>query len=126
VAQDRPLVLELGAGGDSRQRLDAACLGVQVRQRLERRRHPDHRPDPRPPDPGARDDDVGRELRLVGDHRAHAAVVGADAGHRALPDDTGTALDRAAGLDLRRAHRLRQPVGRDEVATEDDIPVEQG
>ena len=125
VTEDRPLVLELRRRGDRRKRGHRPRPGVEVGQRLERRRHPDHRPDPRPPDPRARDDDVRRDLALVGDDRPDPAVVGADAGHRALPDDAGTALDGAAGHHLRGPDRLGQSVGRHEVAAQHDVPVEQ-
>ena len=81
-------------------------------------------PRPRPPDPGARDDHVRGDLALVRDDGPHAAVVGPDAGHGALPDDAGTALDGAAGLP-RGPDRLGQPVGRDEVAAQHDVAVEQ-
>ena len=125
VTEDRPFVLELRGGGDRSERGHRPRLRVEVGKRLERRRHADHRPDPRPPDPRARDDDVRGDLALVGDDGPHAAVVGADAGHGALPDDAGTALDGAAGHHLRGPDRLGQSVGRDEVAAQHDGPVEQ-
>jgi hypothetical protein len=96
-----------------------------VREWLQRGRHADHRPDPRTPDPGARDDDVRRKLAPVGCDGAHATVVGADARHRVAAEHAGTALERPARLDLGRANALGQPVGGNEISAENGVAVEQ-
>ena len=124
-AQDGARVFERGRRRDGRERRQRRGLDVLVGERLERDRHAGQRADPRSPDAGGADHDVGRELAAVGDDGRHPAALGADVRHGLLAEEPGAGLGRPAGLRLARADGLGEAVGRDEIPAQHDLAVEE-
>jgi len=125
VAEDRPEVFVRLGRGDGRQGRHAAGLHVHVREREQRCRHPDHRPDHGTPDAGARDDELGVDVARGRGQAEHPAVVVTDPGDGDAVDEARAALDRAAADHFDHPDRLGEPVGGHVIAPVEDGRIQQ-
>ncbi len=96
-----------------------------VGERLERDRHPDHRPDPRTPDARRADHDVGRDLAAIREDRPDPAVVRPDVGDGVLAEERRATLHRAERLGLGDADRVGQAVGWHVIRTDDGVAIDE-
>ena len=96
-----------------------------MRERLERDRHPDHRPDPRTPDARRADHDVGRDLAAIREDRPDPAVVRPDVGDGVLAEERRATLHRAERLGLGDADRVGQAVGWHVIRTDDGVAIDE-